>query len=99
MNVKVKVYDRCKYEKESEKIAEIKYDIVAYAIYNIDGKCVSKFGSRAYEIADAEKRNIAMDLRGMAEEDMDKYDEYLRLYLADGNTATFNNSNVDLFAE
>lgn len=43
MNVKVRVYDECKYSKTSEKIAEVEY-------YNIRGFEVMT-GDRAAEIA------------------------------------------------
>lgn len=32
--VVVKIYDRCKYDAESKKIAEVEYEIDGYAIYN-----------------------------------------------------------------
>lgn len=34
-SIKVKVYDRCKYDAESQKIAEIEYKIVRWGIFNL----------------------------------------------------------------
>lgn len=34
-NVKIKVYDRCKYDAESQKLTEIEYKIVRWGIFNL----------------------------------------------------------------
>lgn len=34
-DIKVKVYDKCKYEADSKKIAEINYKIVRWGIFNL----------------------------------------------------------------
>lgn len=44
MNVKVKIYDMCKYNKDSKKVAEVEY-------HNIEGYEVVT-GQRAQEIAE-----------------------------------------------
>lgn len=75
----IKVYDGCKYEKGSEKIAEVEYEIVGFGIYN-----GADFSEEEY----ADILNNEME---------DKYDEYLRLWLRNDETATFRNSNVDMF--
>ena len=47
MKVKVKVYDRCKYDKESKKIAEVKYDVVDYKVEY--GEEATKIGEQTDE--------------------------------------------------
>lgn len=60
MKVKVKVYDRCKYDPERKKVGELIYDIIDYNIvkakdngeeflilYCEDGRSVSFYNSRA----------------------------------------------------
>ena len=72
MVAKVKLYDRCKYDKESKKVGELLYEIICFKVeYRED-----------VETSDTTK---------------DDYDEYLILYLTNGETATFYNSYVDLF--
>ena len=79
MKVKVKLYDRCKYDKESNKVAEVKYDILDYKVV---------YGEEATKIGEQTDENSR-----------DEYNEYLVLYLADGDTSTFCNSHVDLFID
>ena len=45
MNVKIKVYDRVKYDKESKKIAEAHYEIESYEIVNGDQIDIESFGN------------------------------------------------------
>ena len=72
MVAKVKLYDRCKYDKESKKVCVLSYEIISFKVeYRED-----------LETGDKTK---------------DDYDEYLILYLSNGETATFYNSYVDLF--
>lgn len=75
MTVKVKVYDRCKYDKESEKIAEVFYEIERFEIL----------------------RGEDVDLNGLAEDELDEYNEYLVLHFEGEETSTFRNSHVELF--
>lgn len=78
MDVKIKVYDICKYEADSKKVAEVIYR-------NIKG----------YEVVTGDK---ATEIGNMTDEaSRDEYNEYLIITLADGETATFCNSEVDLF--
>ena len=78
MNVKVKVYNGVKYNKDSEKVAEVEYsNIKSYEVVT---------GDRATEIG------LETD-----ENSRDEYNEYLIITLEDGETATFCNSNVDIF--
>lgn len=72
--VRVKVYNGCKYESESEKIADVDYMVKGYEVKRIPPDEILK----EYD-------------------ETDEYNEYLILTLADGETATFRNSRVDLF--
>ena len=80
MNVKIKVYDSCKYVVDSKKVAEVIYRNIK------DYKVVT--GNKATEIG------LETD-----ENSRDEYNEYLVITLADGETATFCNSQVDMFVE
>ena len=78
MDVKIKVYDVCKYEADSKKVAEVTYrNIKGYEVVT---------GDRATEIGNTTD-----------EASRDEYNEYLIITLADGDTATFCNSDVDMF--
>ena len=76
MNLKVKVYDGCKYDAESKKVAETIYNDVA-----------------------------SLEVKAMTDEEIfangfdetDENGEYAIITLADGETATFRNSHVDIF--
>lgn len=75
MKVKVQIYDRIKYDENSEKIAEVEYnDIIGYEVREIPATEILK----VYD-------------------ETDEYNEYLIITLANGETATFRNSYVDLF--
>lgn len=78
MNVKVKIYDQVKYNKESEKVTEVEFK-------NIKG----------FEVVTGEKATKISEEIG--DETIDPYNEYLVITLEDDSTATFNNSEVDLF--
>ena len=72
----VKVYDKCKYELDSQVIATVDYErTVEYGI----------FSSKDFKEG------------ALAGIEPDPHDEYLKLWNADGTTATFRNSFVDLF--
>lgn len=78
MNVKVKIYDGFKYEANSDKVAEVKYNNI-----------------RGYEVVTGDR---ATEIGNMTDEaSRDEYNEYLIITLADGETATFCNSCVDMF--
>ena len=76
MNLKVKVYDCCKYDAESKKIAE--------TIYNN----VTSFEVKV--MTDEEIFSNGFD-------ETDEYNEYAIITFADGETATFRNSHIDIF--
>lgn len=78
MKVTVEVYDGVKYERSSEVVAEVKYDI-----YDIKG----------FEVKEIPAEEILKEF-----DEVDEYNEYLILTLADGETATFRNSRVDMFS-
>lgn len=75
IDAKIKVYDKCKYDSESQKVAEAEY----HNIVKFEVKTISK-----------EEILKSSDI-------VDDYDEYLILTFADGDTATFRNSYVDMF--
>lgn len=77
--VVVKVYDGCKYNPDSKKIAEIEYEITGFGIYN--GSDID---------ADEYDDIVNNDM-------VDEYDEYLKIWMSDDDTATFRNSNVEMF--
>ena len=76
MKVIVEVYNAVKYEKESEKVAEVKYDITGFEVKEIPAAEILKVF-----------------------DETDDYNEYLILTMANGETATFRNSYVDLFRD
>lgn len=48
MNVKVKVYDKCKYEKDSKKVAEVEYcNIQGFEV--VTGKRATEIGNETDE--------------------------------------------------
>ena len=80
MDVKIKVYDICKYEADSKKESEIIYKNI-----------------KDYEVVTGDR---ATEIGNMTDEaSRDEYNEYLIITLADGDTATFCNSHVDMFIE
>lgn len=74
MKVTVEVYNGVKYERSSEVVAEVKYDI------------------KGFEVKEIPAEEILKEF-----DETDDYNEYLILTLADGDTATFRNSYVDMF--
>lgn len=74
MKVIVKVYNGVKYDAESEKIAEVTYNV------------------KGFEVKEIPANEILKEF-----DETDEYNEYLILTMADGETATFRNSHVDLF--
>ena len=81
VKVKVKVYDRCKYDPESKKVGELFYEIVEY---RIELTCdTTKYKRNCGDV-------FMIDTDGI-------YREVLVLFLSNGETATFYNSYVDLF--
>ena len=85
MVAKVKVYERCKYDKESMKVGELFYDIVNYSVELTIDKHKVKGMDRCNCV-----NAYMIDTDGI-------YSEVLILYLSNGETATFYNSYVDLF--
>lgn len=81
MDVKVKIYNGVKYNKDSEKVAE-----VAEVEYKNIQSFEVVFGERATKIG------LETD-----ENSRDEFNEYLVITLEDGETSTFCNSHVDLF--
>lgn len=75
MNAKIEIHDTCKYNPESQVVAEVDY------------KNIVKF---EVKIIPAEEIEATYDM-------VDDYNEYLILTFADGDTATFRNSYVDMF--
>lgn len=89
MKVKVKVYDRCKYDPESKKVGELFYDIVNY---RVEVTCdTTKYKRKVKGMDRCNCENVYMiDTDGI-------YREVLVLVLSNGETATFYKSFVDLF--
>ena len=80
MNVRLKIYDGCKYTSICNKVKEVLYT-------NIKG----------FEVVTGERADqIISQTDGSC---IDPFNEYLRIYLEDGSTATFCNSHVDLFID
>ena len=80
MNVRLKIYDGCKYTNITNKVKEVLYT-------NIKG----------FEVVTGERaERIISETDGSY---IDEFNEYLVIYLEDGNTATFRNSHVDLFID
>lgn len=92
MKVKVKLYDRYKYDKESKKVGELIYDIVNYRVELTFEKIETKKYKRKVKGMDRFNCGDAymVDTDGI-------YREVLVLFLSNGETATFYNSYVDLF--
>lgn len=92
MKVKVKVYDRCKYDPESKKVGDLIYDIVKYRVeVNFDPLETTKYKRKVKSMDRFNCGNFYMiDTDGV-------YSEVLVLVLSNGETATFYNSYVDLF--
>lgn len=76
MNIKVKVYDGCKYNAESNKVVEVEYENI-----------------KAMEIKTLEDKEVF----SMGFDMVDEYKEYCFITLANGETATFRNSHIDIF--
>ena len=76
MDLKVKFYSGCKYDKTSKRIAE--------HIYNDVMKLEIKV------MTDEEIFSNGFD-------ETDEYNEYAIITFADGETATFRNSHIDIF--
>ena len=82
-NVKVKVYDGCKYDATSQKLTEIEYKIVRWGIFNLK------------DFDHDEKMDIINN--DMLDEN-DEYLKIWRKDEGDGSeSATFRNSHVDMF--
>ena len=76
MNIKVKIYDKSKYQPECERIGEVEYNnIKGFEIKTIDDEEIYKMGF----------------------DEVDEYREYCIITFADGKTATFRNSHIDVF--
>lgn len=76
MNLKVKVYSGCKYDKTSKRIAEhIYHDVLNFEVKTIIDNEIFKDGY----------------------DEVDEHKEYAIMTFADGSTATFRNSHVDIF--
>lgn len=92
MKVKVKVYDRCKYDPESKKVGELIYDIVKYRVeVKIETGEQQKYKRKVKGMDRCNCGNVYMiDTDGI-------YSEVLVLFLSNGETAIFYNSFVDLF--
>ena len=78
MNVKVKIYDGVKYDKESKKVGEVVYHFI-----------------KGFEVKKMTDEEVYAE--GYYDE-VDKYGEYLVITLQNGKTATYLNSNVDIFS-
>lgn len=70
------------------------YDGVKYEASSKVAKRVTYEIERFEIIHEADDKDIRANY---TDEELDPFDEYLRLYLADGETATFRNSYVDMF--
>ena len=92
MKVKVKVYDRCKYDPESKKVGELIYDIVNYRFeVKIETLEPQKYKRKVKGMDRFNCGNAYMvDTDGF-------YSEFLVLFLSNGETATFYNAMVDMF--
>lgn len=76
MKINVRLYDKCKYEKDSKEIWNGDYNV------------------EKFEVKEIPQDEIEKETDGSC---VDDYNEYLILYLANGETSTFRNSYVDAF--
>ena len=87
MNVVVKAYDTSKYERSSNKIGEVEYDITGYEVKEIPKEIILKEKEIPKEII----------LKETDESCVDPYNEYLIVHFENGETSMFRNSCTELF--
>lgn len=79
--------------RETVKVELKIYDSCKYEPTS-ESKYKVQYNINAYEVKKIVKEEI---LKETDESALDEYDEYLILYLDDGETSTFRNSHVDMY--